>query len=260
MFVLFSSLVLIWLFGRFFFEQLHAIFQMCYGEGLVTVARGSSDWMAAGRFAVEKAFFMTAPIMGILFLISVASTTLQTGFLYNEEALQFRPDRLDPIQGFFRIFSLRALIEGLKALAKLGVIMFLAYWLLKDQLIVLPSLIHFSVGQIFMYLGTLLTRLLFGVGLFMTALAAVDYLFQRWELEREMRMTKQEVREELKSREGDPLVKARMKRVQREIATRRMMEEVPKADVVVTNPTHIAVALKYDDTMVAPKLIAKGRT
>ena len=93
----------------------------------------------------------------------------------------------------------------------------------------------------------------------MLFLAAADYLFQRWELEREMKMTKQEVREEVKSREGDPLVKARIKRIQREIASRRMMEEVPKADVIVTNPTHIACALKYDETMVAPKLDCQGR-
>ena len=149
-------------------------------------------------------------------------------------------------------------MEGLKALVKLAVIMLMASWLMKDQLMVLPSLIHFSVGEIFAFLGAVMTRLLAGVGLFMLFLAAADYLFQRWELEREMKMTKQEVREELKSREGDPLIKARIKRVQREIASRRMMEEVPKADVIVTNPTHIACALKYDDTMVAPRLIAKG--
>jgi flagellar biosynthetic protein FlhB len=103
-----------------------------------------------------------------------------------------------------------------------------------------------------------MTRLLAGIGMFMAFLAAADYLFQRWELEKEMRMTKQEIREEVKSREGDPMIKARIKRAQREIASRRMMEEVPKADVIVTNPTHIAVALKYDETMVSPKVIAKG--
>ena len=136
---------------------------------------------------------------------------------------------------------MKALAEGLKALLKLIVISFVAYWLLKDQLTILPQLVHFSVGQIFVYMGGLMTRLLAGVGIFMLVLAAADYLFQRWELEREMKMTKQEVREEIKSREGDPLVKSRIKRVQREIASRRMMDEIPKADVIVTNPTHIAV-------------------
>jgi flagellar biosynthetic protein FlhB len=92
----------------------------------------------------------------------------------------------------------------------------------------------------------------------MLALAGIDYFYQRWDLEKEMRMTKQEVKEEHKSREGDPMIKARIKRIQREVASRRMMEEVPKADVIVTNPTHIAVALKYDETMISPTIIAMG--
>jgi len=108
------------------------------------------------------------------------------------------------------------------------------------------------------FLGLVITRLLTGVGFFMLALAGADYFYQRWDLEKEMRMTKQEVKEEIKSREGDPMVKARIKRVQREAASRRMMEEVPKADVIVTNPTHIAVALKYSQNMVAPTVVAKG--
>jgi flagellar biosynthetic protein FlhB len=257
-FVMFSAAAMIWLLGRFLFEQVNSLFQLSYGEGLVAAGRGSGNWIAAGRFAFEKMSFMLAPVFGISFLVSFASTALQTGFIYNEEALQFRPDRLDPISGFGRIFSLKALIEGFKAFVKLCVILFLSYWLLKDQIMVLPNLIHFDVGQIFSFLAEMMTRLLAGIGLFMMFLASADYLFQRWELEKEMRMTKQEVREEMKSREGDPLVKARIKRVQREIASRRMMDDVPKADVIVTNPTHIAIALKYDESMVSPRVVAKG--
>src|ERR1700680_4049492 len=108
----------------------------------------------------------------------------------------------------------------------------------------------FTIAQIMAFLGVLITRLLVGVGLFMLVLAATDYFYQRWDLEKEMRMTKQEVKEEVKSREGDPMIKAPIKRIQRDVASRRMMEEVPKADVIVTNPTHIAVALKYDNNMV----------
>jgi flagellar biosynthetic protein FlhB len=92
----------------------------------------------------------------------------------------------------------------------------------------------------------------------MLVLAGADYFYQRWELEKEMRMTKQEIKEEHKSREGDPMIRARIKRIQREMASKRMMTEVPKADVIVTNPTHLAVALKYDETMVAPTVIAMG--
>jgi flagellar biosynthetic protein FlhB len=92
----------------------------------------------------------------------------------------------------------------------------------------------------------------------MTILAGIDYAYQRWELEKKMKMTKQEVKEEVKSREGDPQIKARIRRIQRDMATKRMMEDVPKADVIITNPTHIAVALKYSADLPAPKLLAKG--
>jgi flagellar biosynthetic protein FlhB len=118
--------------------------------------------------------------------------------------------------------------------------------------------VSYSVNQLFAYLGEVTFNLLSGVGVFVGVLAGLDFLFQRWDLEKQMRMTKQEVKEEHKSREGDPLVRARIRRVQREMATRRMMDEVPKADVVITNPTHIAVALRYSETMVAPTIVAKG--
>lgn len=257
-FVLFTSLGLIWMFARFFFEQINGLFQLAFGDAVLNVARNDGNWIHAARFAVEKTFYMTAPILGVLWIISFASTAVQIGFLYNEEALEFKPERMNPVQGFARIFSFKSLIEGVKAIAKLGIILMIAYWLLKGQFEVLPQLIHFSIGQIFMYLGEMMIRLLAGVGLFMLTLAGADYLFQRWELEKEMKMTKQEVREEIKSREGDPLIKSRIKRLQREASSRRMMEEVPKADVIVTNPTHIAVALRYDDRMTAPTVIAKG--
>lgn len=256
-FLLFASLGLIWLLGRFFMSQIIEVFHSSMGDQLAAAVR-QGDWIPEAKFALAKGALMLAPVFGIMWLISFASSAVQIGFLYNEEALQFKPERLDPIAGFKRVFSLRALVEGLKAVFKMTIILAITYWLLKDQLMVIPHLVYFSVSQILAYLGDLLIRMLGGVGLFMIVLAGADYMFQRWEVEREMKMTKQEVREELKSREGDPMIKARIRRTQREMASRRMMEDVPKADVIVTNPTHIAIALKYDETMVAPKVIAKG--
>jgi len=107
-------------------------------------------------------------------------------------------------------------------------------------------------------MGEVFFKLFAGVGFFMAVLAGFDYLYQHWEMEKKMRMTKQEVKDELKSREGDPLIRARIRYVQREMANKRMMEAVPKADVIITNPTHIAVALQYNEKTVAPKLVAKG--
>ncbi len=255
--LLFASSMMIWFLSRFFFQQIWEIFNQAYGEGLVDSVR-TGDWRHVTSFAFTKMAMILAPLLGVFWLIGLVSTVVQVGFLYNEEALQINWNRMNPVDGLFRIFSLRSVVEGAKAIAKMMVILTLAYYLLRNQFAVLPNLMSYSTPQIMGFLGTVMTRLLFGVGVFMAILAGVDYFYQRWDLEKEMRMTKQEVKEEVKSREGDPLVKARIKRVQRDIASRRMMEEVPKADVIVTNPTHIAVALKYAENMVAPMVIAKG--
>ena len=256
-FLLFSSLMVVWLMSSFFFRQIAELFQQAIGDTMVASVRGG-DYLHLAGFATTKLALLVLPVLGVMWVIGFASTLVQVGFMYNEEALEWKWERLDPVQGFRRMFSMRALIEGFKACLKLTVILGLSYWLLKDQIETLPRLMSFSISEIIGFLGSLTTRLLMGVGLFMLTLSGLDYMYQRWELEKEMRMTKQEVKEEVKSREGDPMIRARIKRVQREFAQKRMMEEIPKADVIVTNPTHIAVALKYDANMVAPAVIAKG--
>ncbi len=255
--LLFCSVLIIWMMSRFFFQQLLEIFNASFGESMVHAVR-TGDMYTASKVAVTRLGLIIAPLALVFWVVSFASSIMQVGFLYNEEALEIRWDRMDPVKGFQRLLSMRALMEGLKAIMKVTVILGIAYILLRDQINTLPHLMSFSIGQIFDFLGVLMVRLLAGVGFFMLTLAGLDYLYQRWDMEREMRMTKQEIKEEVKSREGDPMIRARIKRVQREMASRRMMEDVPKADVIVTNPTHIAIALKYDETMVAPKVLAKG--
>lgn len=256
-FVLFGASLAIWLFSRFFFTQAQDLMTQTVGDFVVKSAR-EGDWIAAAGFAVSKMAWLTGPIFGLFLVLSVVSNLIQTGFIYNEEALQFKPERLDPVQGLRRIFSLKAVVEGLKALLKLVVVGTVAWMVLRSEIQALPHLVEYSISQILSYIGDVALRLLLGVGSLMAVLAGLDFLFQRWDLEKEMMMTKEEVKEEMKSREGDPMTRSRIKRMQREVASRRMMEEIPKADVIITNPTHIAVALKYDENMVAPRLIAKG--
>lgn len=255
--LLFAGILMVWMLSQFYLQNIMAVFNFSLGDNMSEMVR-RGNWQEAAMIAGKHGVIMLAPVLAITWILAFASSALQIGFLQNEEALQMDWNKIDPVQGFKRIFSLKAVVEGIKALLKVCVIMGISYLVLKDQIQVLPNLMYYSTQQILEFLGTLSVRLLTGTGFFMLVLALIDYGFQRWELEKQMMMTKQEVREEVKSREGDPLIKARIKRVQREIAGRRMMEEVPKADVIVTNPTHIAVALKYDETMVAPKLIAKG--
>ena len=249
---------LLWALGRFFMVQVSEVLTQSLGHFLPLAAR-DGNLVPAAAFAAKKAAFLVAPPVGILAILSVASTVLQVGILNNEDALELKFERLNPVEGLMRLFSLRSLVEGLKALIKLSAVVAVAAIIVRSRMSSTPALIDMSVAQIFAFAGDITLRLLGGVGMFMFAIAAGDYFFQWWDLEKQMRMTKQEIKEEHKSREGDPMIKARIRRIQREMANKRMMSDVPKADVIVTNPTHIAVALQYDPaTMASPKVVAKG--
>lgn len=255
---LLGSALVLWFLGRFFLIQVSEIMTQSLGPFLVDAAR-NGDYIPAVIFVLKKAFLIVAPLMGILCIMSIASSVVQVGILQNEEALKFDLEKINPLQGFKKIFSLRALAEGIKSVFKMVLVIAVVSVLVKDQIVTVPHLVNYGIGQLVAFMGDLTIRLLGGVGLFMAVIAAADYFFQRWEMEKQMRMSKQEVKEEHKSREGDPMIKARIRRIQREMANKRMMADVPKADVIITNPTHIACALRYDPTtMAAPQLIAKG--
>ncbi len=256
--VLLTSALVLWFLGRFFLQQCAEIITQSLGPFLIEAAR-KGDYVPAVIFVCKKGLMVAAPLMGILSIMAFASHVVQTGLLHNEEALELKFDRLNPVEGFKRIISLKALVEGIKSILKLVLVIAVVAMLVKDQIVKVPDLVSFSVEQLVVYTGDLTLRLLGGVGVFMAVLAAADYFYQRWDLEKQMRMTKQEIKEEHKSREGDPMIKARIRRIQREMANKRMMTDVPKATVIVTNPTHIACAIQYDpETMAAPRLIAKG--
>ena len=247
----------VFMLGRFFLQQIFEIFQYSIGQDMVVAAR-SGDLFTAMGLAGEKFILLVTPVLGIAFLIGVGSTIMQVGFLQVEDAFSPKFEKINPVDGFKRLFSLRALSEGVKALLKFILIAVIVYMIIQSELMTVPQIIHFSVEQMMSYLGLITVKLLAGIGLAMLVLSAADYFFQRWELNKQMMMTKEEVKQEHKNREGDPLIKARVRRIQRDVANRRMMEKVPKATVIVTNPTHIAVALMYDENLPAPQLVAKG--
>ena len=256
-FFLLLSAFMIYFLGRTFLQELSDLFLMTFNYYVYDAARDEGIHSAM-LFSIKKTAFLVIPVAGIYWLIGIASTLIQVGFVNNEEAFNFDLNKINPVNGLKRLFSLRSVIEGIKSIAKLAIVGFVAYVILKDEYKNLPLLIDMEVGQIMVQLGTLSVKLLFAVGGALAVIAAADYFYQRYELEKEMRMTKQELKEEFKSREGDPLIKSRIRKIQRETAMRRMMQDVPKADVIITNPTHIAIALKYSDQMVAPTVIAKG--
>jgi flagellar biosynthetic protein FlhB len=202
---------------------------------------------------------MVLPIWGMLLLVGFFSSASQVGLQANVELLAFRPDRMNPLNGFKKLFSKRSAFELIKSLLKMSLVLVITWFTLKgesEKLLGMASLELISgmklLGAVALKLGGRLIMLMF-------LLAISDFVFQRWQHETDIKMTKQEVQEEMKDVEGDPLVKSRMRALQREISISRMMEDVKRADVVVTNPTTFAVALAYDNDMAAPTVIAKGQ-
>jgi len=226
-----------------------------FGKGAET----TREDVLALRTVVGTSFvWMVGPVLLVACLISVAVCAAQVGFYVTWEPLAPKWDRLNPIAGFQRLLSSKGLIEALKSLIKMAVMGWIVWKFGQAEVQSFGFLMSKTPGEEVLLILKLLAKLvlwLMGGFIFM---AAADYAFQKYSLEKQMRMTRREIKEEFKLREGDPLIKSRIKTIQRRIAGRRMMEEVPKATVVVTNPTHLAVALLYEEGMVAPKVVAKG--
>ncbi len=200
-----------------------------------------------------------APVVGVVLLAGVMANVAQVGFVLSGEPLVPKLERIDPVRGTKRLFSARALVELLKGILKVALVAWIAYGVLQGEKERMMLLVDQSPLQILSFIGSVSFKVATRTALVLLALALADYGYQRWEYERSLRMTKQEVKEELKETEGDPLVKARIRSIQRALARRRMMKQVPESDVVITNPTELAVALKYDPaTMAAPTVVAKG--
>jgi len=166
---------------------------------------------------------------------------------------------LDPIKGFTRIFSKETMVELVKNIFKVVIVGYVTYLTVKGELNQVVPIMDMEVWSILSYIGEICFKIILRTSWVLIVLALLDYSFQRWNFLQEAKMTKQEVKDEFKQREGDPLVRSRIRQVQREMARRRMMEAVPKADVVITNPVHLAVAVEYNTKqMMAPKVTAKG--
>jgi flagellar biosynthetic protein FlhB len=206
-----------------------------------------------------KLFWVLFPLMTAILLAGIAANLSQFGILFTGKTLIPRLSKLNPLRGMKRLFSLRSLVEVAKALLKVLIIGLVAYLTLRRHVAILPDLMRMEVIDILTFTGRVSLEICLYTCLALIVLAGLDYAFQRWQYENDLKMTKQEVKEEWKQREGDPIVKARIRRVQLEMAQRRMMAEVPTADVVITNPTQLAVALKFDtEKMDAPQVVAKG--
>ncbi|MCU0640475.1 MAG: flagellar biosynthesis protein FlhB [Candidatus Margulisbacteria bacterium] len=236
-------------------EMAYAIFQ------LVPEARNFSLGFVAYLLilGLRAMALVLLPIFGVTFLAALIAEAAQTGLVMALDPLTPKLERINPLEGLKRMFSLQGFVELIKSILKIIIVFYIAWFAAKDDLPFIIVLIESHPWQALVLGGDIAYRIAMRVGMFYIVIAILDYLYRRWEYMRNLKMSRQEVKEEYKRLEGDPMVKQRMRDLQRAVAQQRMMSSVPQADVVVTNPTHLAVALKYEQLkMKAPVVLAKG--
>ncbi|MCM1164723.1 MAG: flagellar biosynthesis protein FlhB [Lachnospiraceae bacterium] len=203
---------------------------------------------------------VVGPVCAVAMLLGIIPTVAQTRGLFTMKALRPKFSRLNPLEGIKKLFSMQAIVGILKGLIEVIVIAYMIYSEISDRMPTLLSLMDVGLMQGLAYIGLSIFDMVMLICILLVFVAAGDFLFQWWQFEKKLKMSKQEVKEEFKQMEGDPQVKSKIKQRQQQMAQSRMMQEVPSADVIIRNPTHFAVALKYDqDKNRAPEVIAKGK-
>ena len=241
-------------------EETARFMTLCFdtmGQEPREVGSLTGEMAVQGIVSVAKT---VGPIALVAILCAVAATFAQTRFLVTTEPLKPKFSKLNPIQGFKRLFSLKSLVETGKNLIKISILLFIVYLSVRDIVFESSNYLYTDLSAIVAHLIEVAWNMIVRIVIAFIAVAALDFFYQRWDYEKNMMMTKQEVKEEYKQMEGDPKVKGKIKEIQRRRAQQRMMQQVPGADVVIRNPTHFAVALRYKpEEDYAPVVLAKGQ-
>ncbi|MDF2521650.1 MAG: flagellar biosynthetic protein FlhB [Clostridia bacterium] len=249
------------IFGGYIFENLSKLLRFFLSfpsktENAVEIG----DLMNVYWYSVVEFAKVIAPILLISALVAVSANYLQVGFLFSIKPLIPKFNKLNPIEGFKNIFSKNAFVEFLKSAFKIAVVAYVIYSYLKKNFILIPELLAMDMMATAHFIGNTIVNTGIRVAVVLLVIAIFDYGYQFWEFEKNLRMSKQEIKEEYKMTEGNPQIKSKIREKQRQMSLRRMMTEVPKADVVITNPTHFAIAVKYDAGKAdAPLVLAKGK-
>ncbi len=257
---LLGTFATLWLLTGTFAQQLGGFMTLC----LATAGEESRDvGGVCGELAVQG-IVLVVKTVGIValaaILCAVAATFAQTRFLVSTESMKPKFSRLSPLQGFKRLFSLKSLVETLKNLIKIAILMAIIFLSIRDMFLESSNYLYTDLTAAAAHLVEMAGELVVRICIAFVAVAAMDFFYQWWDYEKNMMMTKQEVKEEYKQMEGDPQVKGKIKEIQRRRAQQRMMQQVPGSDVVIRNPTHFAVALRYKpDQDDAPIVLAKGQ-
>lgn len=256
--VLLAGLASLWLFGGFLYDRITDLMRHSFStagqtalneSGIHDLASGLMDYFVG----------TVTPVWAAVAVAAVLINLAQVGFMISLKRIKPDLKKINPLSGFKRFMSLRLLFDLAKNLGKLGLVAGVAYITMMEAWEELPGLVDMETIDIFLYLMNLCLILFWRCLLAYVVLAVLDWAYQKWDFEKNLKMSKQEIKDEYKQTEGDPKVKSRIRSLQMEMSRKRMMAEVPGADVVITNPTHLAVALKYDAAaMPAPTIVAMG--
>ncbi len=261
MVTLFGSMFVLKLIFGYAIGVLKDVFYTCFSYAGESALDSGMETLSGLRLQSLVALIKTAgPMLLTTMALSIGATLFQTRLMVSGELLRPKFSRISPLQGFKRLFSLRSVVEAVKGLLKISILLYLIYSSLFALIGVTANYLDTELTQICGHMFSQIYAMMQKVAIAFLALAAIDYLYQWWDYERQLKMSKQEIKEEYKQMEGDPQVKSRIKEVQRKMSQARMMRQVPDADVVVRNPSHFAVALRYkagEDQ--APVVLAKGQ-
>jgi len=256
--VLLASLMTIYASRHYILQSLSQMTAR-YLNGSATTRLSPESFTTMVKDSMLDMTLVSGPVLAAVFITALVANYAQVGVIFTAEKITPDLMKIDPISGFARKFSMQALADLIKSLLKIGLIGYVAF---AEAYAALPGfmpLMDKEPYQIMAFAGETAFWIFLKCALIIAILAILDYAFQRWQFMKKMKMTKQEVKEEAKMTEGDPQVKGRIRSIQMQMARQRMMSEVPKADVVITNPTRLAIALRYDaKTMAAPLVVAKG--
>ncbi len=240
------------------YETITEFIEWLYGLD-VAFAFTEKSLKLIGMRAATVGLKCAAPVLATALIVGVAANVLQIGFLFAPEVLDLKWERVNPIQGFQRLLTFRALLEAIKGLFKFVIILGITYAFMKSHVASWSGFLHMELTESFLKGKEMLIGLGLSIVVGLLVVAIGDFTYQKLSYRRRLMLTREEAKKEHREHEGNPEIKQRIKTIQRQMAQKRMTAEVPKADVIVTNPTHLSIALKYDrDNMVSPHVVAKG--
>jgi flagellar biosynthetic protein FlhB len=257
--VLLTGVMMLYWFAPWMFRQLSGFMRSMLG----LISHPHADISFVAELTTQSLvfiFYICLPVCAAIMIVGIAANLLQVGFMFTLQPLAPKLEKLNLLSGAKRLLSLRSIVEMVKDIAKLLLIGAIAFFTIKGEFGKFLGLWDASPGGIWVFILMVSFKIVLRVALALLIISIIDFFYQRYEYEKQLKMTKQEVKEERKQMDGDPQIKSRVRSLQREMARRRMMQEVPKATVVVTNPTYIAIAIRYEpEAMQTPKVMAKGK-